>query len=197
MRRQAARFFGAVEAETLPDAETMLFVRDRQGEVIEGDFVFDHGMSPDQESDRPILKASQDTLALSDRRGTRQKGDRFTAGRQQSGQCLGMLGRQDRRRCHQDSLIAAEAGFQHRQGCYHRLARADIPLDEAIHRLVAPQITANIGQSPLLGSGQPERQGLFDVLDPFFGRCIWQHRQGGLAVLARPAQQEKSGLEQE
>ena len=112
---------------------------------------------------------------------------------EQSAQRQQMLLREDLGRRHERRLIARFDRRQHRQRGHDRLARADIPLEQAIHRVRLRHVRPDLAPHPLLGTGERERQGF---AQPPGQDALRIHAEAPLAALALSADGEAE-LEQE
>ena len=70
-----------------------------------------------------------------------------------------MLAGEDFGRRHQRRLGAAFDGADHRQQGHHRLARADVALQQPQHARRRPHIGVDLGQRSFLGTGRAGRAG--------------------------------------
>ena len=138
----------------LGHAEPVLFVDDRQLQVLEADVVLEEGMGADRDLHGAGRQGAQ---LLGPRRalvaaGQQDGGDPVLG--QRAGDGLEMLAGEDLGRGHQRALAAAGGDVGHGQHGDDGLARADVALDQAAHPLAGLEVAANVGQRPLLGAGQ-------------------------------------------
>ena len=148
------------EQQALMHAEAVLLVDHGEREIAEGDALLEQRMGADGD------RRSRHSPAR--RARARRPGALLAAGQQgelQPGrlrerrQPLGMLARQDFGRRHQHGLPAGLGGGCHRQQRDHRLAGADIALQQPQHALGLLHVVMDIGDRLALAFGQREGQG--------------------------------------
>ena len=83
-----------------------------------------------------------------------------------------MLLGQHLRRGHQDRLITGLHGEQHRRDCHQRLARADIALQEPVHRPGRRQVTADFADGTPLRGREREAQRVVKTLQQLAGSAV-------------------------
>ena len=148
-------------------AEAVLLVDHRKAEIGEGDIVLEQRMGADHDMDEAARQRVQHHLARTAFLAAGQQRD-LQAGR--LGERLDrlvMLAGEDFGRCHQRGLGAGLDRLGHGEQCHHRLARADIALQQAQHAAGRAHIAADLRQRLALRSGEREGQGGGDpVADP-------------------------------
>ena len=120
--------------------------------------LLDQGVGADRNLD---LAPFQETIDLlfpfgTDLSGQQRHGQAELLGQRRQRPVV-LLG-QEFRRSHEGHLVAAIEGGQGRKEGHDRLARANIPLDQAVHRVGRGHIQKNGLNHPLLGRGQLKRQ---------------------------------------
>ena len=142
------------DRQALVDAEAVLLVDDRQHQVVEDHRFLEQRVGADDDVDRAGCDAVEDVGALAalfaagEDRG-RQAGARGE--RRDGGE---MLAREDFGRRHQGRLAAGLGGARHGEQPDHRLAGADIALQQAQHALGLGEIGMDLGQRLFLRAGQ-------------------------------------------
>ena len=156
----------------LLDAEAVLLVDDDHAEAVERHALLDQGVGADDEVDRRRRRARPSTRLrsapvtrlvssstrsgrsanrLSPRVGTAQPVEQpADAGGVLLGEHLG--------RRHQRALVAALHGGQQRRDGDDRLARADVALQQPVHRVRRGEVGVDLADHPPLGGRQREAQ---------------------------------------
>ncbi len=98
-----------------------------------------------------------------------------------------LIGQQFGRR-HQRDLALHLHGMSRGERRHQCLAATDIALHQAQHGLRAGEILLDLAQHPLLGRGQPERQG---GQQPVFERAVGRERPARIALNALPQELER------
>ena len=145
----------------------MLFVHDRQGKPPQVDALLKHCVCAHQDRDRAITKSGTNLVSFRPRNASGQQCSMRAQRSHHTGDILEMLFGQNSGWGHNDRLIASLGDEVHRRHRNHRLARADITLQQTTHRPVPGKIVQNIIQAPLLCTGQLVRQ---------CGKKLVQHR---------------------
>ena len=143
------------ERGSLLDAEPMLLVDDRDGEIGELDVALDQRMCADGDL-RDAVRDLVADLLRSDR--TREQHAPHPELRAERFQRQEVLLRERLRRRHQRALPARLHGPQKRIQGDDGLAGADVALQQALHRRRLGQIEIDLGDRALLMLGQLERQ---------------------------------------
>ena len=171
----------------------MLLVHHDQAEPPEANALLDEGMGADDAADGALRRRG-------DQRGSRLALHRIGEERhlhperpEQPAERQQMLLGEDLGRRHERRLIARFDRRQHGQRGDDRLARADVTLEQAIHRVRLRHVGPDLAPDPLLGAGERERQGL---AQPPGQRALGLHAEAALAALALAANGEAE-LEQE
>ncbi len=147
------------QRQALVDAEAVLLVDHHQRQVVEGDARLEEGVGADQQADRAVGEAGEDRLALA---------ALFAAGEHREADAGGLRQRLDRARM----LAHEELGRRHHGGLtaglddigggdqrHHRLARADVALQQAQHALRRGEVRLDVGERRRLAGGEREGQG--------------------------------------
>ena len=158
----------AIQRGALAHAEAVLLVYDGEREAIELDRLLDQCVRANQQPQLAGAQALHHVGALARRSRAGEQTDRWTearrilAGEQPVtdesldrcevllGECLG--GR------HQRGLHAALRDAQHRVQRDHRLARADLSHQQALHRAPTREVAVDLVDRPLLTLGEFERE---------------------------------------
>jgi hypothetical protein len=138
--------------------EAVLFVDHCQLQALEDDVVLKERVGADDDLDLAGGEPGQLLLAG---RALVAAGDQHRLDpmrRQRSGDGFVVLAGEDLGRRHEGGLAAARRDVGHGAHRHHRLARADIPLNQPAHPLARGEVGANLGERPLLGAGEGERQ---------------------------------------
>ena len=140
-------------------AEAMLLVDHGQGEIAERDLLLEQRVRADGERDLARLQAGQNRRARGRLVAPGQQRE-LHAGR--LGQRLDggeMLARQDLRRRQQRGLAAGLGRRQHGQQRHHRLAAADVALQQPEHARLRRHVGLDLGQRARLRGREGEGQG--------------------------------------
>ena len=176
MRRRGAGG-AAAQRGTLLDSEAMLLVDHGQAEPLELDLVLDQGVRADDERGAAVANRGERLAALAGAGGAgeqdgadvaplhvRQIGEpeaeHVAPGVEQAGDRAEVLLREHLRWRHQRGLAAAVRAGQHRRQGDHRLARADVALEQAGHRRRARDLALDLGERATLCRGERKGQGL-------------------------------------
>ena len=152
------------ECRALVDTETVLLVDHDDGETLEADGLRQQGVGADQEIDLARREPLEDGAALGRSLRAGQQLDRDARARQHlADRGVVLLGQQLRGR-HQRGLVAG--GDRHEHGIQrdHRLAGADVALQQAVHGPLACQIIGDIVDRGTLAARQLEWESRRDVL---------------------------------
>ncbi len=162
------------ERRALLDAEAVLLVDDRDGEVAELEALLDQRVRADDDVRLPAH------LRL-DRAGDERAADAELHADPLDREEV-LLGERLGRR-HQRALAARLDRAQERVERDDRLARADVALEQALHRRRAREVGVDLCDRLLLVLGQLERERSAVALDQLAGR---RQRRGDLLARARP-----------
>ena len=146
------------QCEPLRDAEPMLFIDDGEPEPRQRHLVLEQHMGADREL---RFAAFDRRLGLPLRlRGktARQPGDLQGQAVEPRRELAIVLLGEDFGRRHECDLIARLDGLQRRQRRDHRLAAADVALQEPLHRLAFREVAPDLRDDALLRPGQGERK---------------------------------------
>ena len=187
---------GALRTQCRPlhHAEPVLFVDDHQPQFAERHVLLDERMRTHHEIDRAARDLGAHAAATRRGHASREGGNAEPrlVERTPDGQVV-LVG-EDFGRRHERHLQPVLHRHQCRDERHHRLARSDVALEQAIHRLRPLHVLDDVAQGRLLSGGQLERQHLpRRVADPIVDDdrpCL------ALAAVAR-APQAHTGLEQE
>ena len=146
------------ERRPLQHAEPMLLVDDHQTELLEPDVALDQRVGPDHEVQRARLDFRQLRLARGGAGGAGQQRDAKPRRLQQPRDVHEMLLRQDLGRRHERHLQAVLHRDQRRQQRDDRLARADVALQQPVHRMRALQVLDDLLERLSLPRRELERQ---------------------------------------
>ena len=140
-------------------AEAVLLVDHRQAQVLERDVLLEQRVRADRElgvaAGQP-LQGGLPGLALVSA-GQQQDLDARGLGQRLDGGVV--LPGQDLGRCHEGGLAAGLDRRQHGEQGDHRLAAADIALQQPQHPRIVRHIGQNLARRPVLRARQVERQG--------------------------------------
>src|SRR5260221_12658205 len=170
MRRTTLR-----ERLALLDAEAMLLVDNRDREVAQLDALLNQRVRADDDVD--VLRE----IALSLTRRTREQRAGHTELLAEVGDRDEMLFRERLGRRHQRALAAVLDGAQQRVERDHRLAGADVSLEEALHRRRAREVAVELANRLLLVRRQRKRQRLAVARDQL-ARLAERGRERALAL---------------
>ncbi|MNZ97335.1 hypothetical protein D3C78_1165680 [compost metagenome] len=152
MRAEAAVDALLAQGQALLHAEAVLFVDDRQRQVLELHFFLEQGMGADHHrcTGGDLFQGAGARLALelagqpgnfdAQRLQPALEGDEVLLGEDLGG----------RHQCH---LVTGFQRLQGGQGGDHGLARANVTLDQAQHRLRLAEVVGNLVTDPLLRTG--------------------------------------------
>ena len=147
-------------AQTLPlgHAETMLLVDDDEAEVDHRDVVLDERVGPDDERVVAAREARED-LAPRGRRGAADQQPRREAVRaEELVESRVVLPRQDLGGRHHRRLKAGVVGHERGERRDHRLAAADVTLEQPVHRARGGEVGEDLVRGDALTVGELERQ---------------------------------------
>ena len=133
------------------DAEAVLLVDDHQSEIVEGDAGLEERMGADEEMDGAVGEAGEDRLALAALFAAGENGEADAGGLGQRRDGAGVLAHQKFGRRHDRRLTAGLDDIGRGDQRHHRLARADIALQQAQHALRRGEVRLDVGER--LGSG--------------------------------------------
>ena len=152
----------------------MLLVDDGEAEPIEVDALLDQRVRADGDLGAAVADRVEGRAALLRARRAGEQHDlervveegqrddavqrRLGLARQQLADRAEVLLRQHLGRRHQHSLVPGRDGGEHHRKRDDRLARADVALQQAAHRLRAPEVREHIVEGAPLGRGERERQ---------------------------------------
>ena len=152
------------QGETLVNAEAVLFVDYREGQVAKFDALLKERMGADRDGYLATGQTAEDGLAAAALITAGQKADLESGGGGQGLYGGQVLARQDLGRRHQGRLGAAFHGSQHSEQSHHGFAAADVALQEAQHAGTVGHVGYDFGQRRFLGPGQAERKGVEGAL---------------------------------
>ena len=138
------------------DAEAVLFVDHRQGQVAKLDALLKQRMGADGDGHLATGQAVEDGLAVAAPFAAGQKVDLGPGGGGQGLDGGQVLARQNLGRRHQGRLGAAFHGTQHGEQRHHGLAAADVALQQAQHAGAVGHVGGDSHQRRFLGRGQAE-----------------------------------------
>ena len=136
----------------------MLFVHDGERQLFESDILFDQGVRADQQVDGAVGEGCQQGAAGGRRSAPEQHADDDAERPQQRLHDFRMLPGEDLSRRQQHRLQADVRHVVYRHRCDHRLAGADVTLQQAVHRLWAGDVLEDLPRRRALGIRQLERQ---------------------------------------
>ena len=148
------------EGGALLDAEAVLLVDDRHGEVGELDLTLDERVRPDGDPDVAGGDELVDGAALARRQARREQRDADAELRAELLDREEVLLGERLGRGHQRALPARLHGPEQRVQRDGRLARADVALEEPLHGRRAAEVGVDLGDRVLLRLGERERQRL-------------------------------------
>ena len=179
----------ALDHQTPPlsHAETVLLVDDAEAQAVKNHVILEQGVGADH--DLNLAGSDQIELFLSDLAlvAAGQNEGRDADRGQMRLQAFQMLARQDFGRRHQGGLKTGGGEIGHGQHGHHRLARADIPLNQARHAKARGEVPANFVQGATLRARELEGKfrfqfqaetGGFDGLGRLIGLCGLSPRHG-------------------
>ena len=155
----------------------MLFVDDDESEAGEVDGVLDERVGADHQIHRAIGQTGQhiSTLGAGDAIGQQFDAQGPVAEEvlavgdgdapKQSPDPLVVLFGEHLGGRHERALVPTLDGDQEGGHRHHRLAGPDIALEESVHRVTRGEIGVDLGERPLLGAGQREREGIVEAAD--------------------------------
>ncbi len=147
-----------LERQALPHAEAVLLVDDGQAEPGEFDAFLDQGVRTDHQCRLASADFCERRRLVLFLLAARQPGDFQPERRQPLAQLAVMLLGEDLGRRHQRGLMAGLDRLQHRQRRHHRLAAADIALQQALHRMRLGQVVRHLLPDALLRRRELEGQ---------------------------------------
>ncbi|MNJ42093.1 hypothetical protein D3C77_370440 [compost metagenome] len=149
VRAKLAAYAFLAQRQALLDAEAVLFVDDRQGQVLELHLVLEQCMGADHHGGTTcdLLQGAGAGFALE---LAGQPGDLDAQRLQPALEGHEVLFGENLCGGHQRHLIACLERLQGRQGRDHGLAGANVTLDQAQHRLWLAQVVGNLVADPLL-----------------------------------------------
>ena len=143
------------------DAEAVLLIDDRQGQVMKRDVLLDEGMRTDGQRQPSHGQVIQQGCAFSALVASGQQADVDADGTRHGRNRREMLARQDFGRRQQGGLRSRLDGGQHGHERNDRLAAADIALQQPQHPGGLAHIRRYLGDRLALCAGQREGQGRF------------------------------------
>ena len=146
------------QQEPLAHPEAMLLVDHDQAEVLVAHALLEDRMGPDDDLDRAVVEPHQDAFARPAFVAPGKQRDLGAGRRGEPAQGVVMLPRQQLGRREQGSLRAGFDRNQHRFQRDHRLARADVALQQAQHRRGLGHVALDLADRATLGAGEAERQ---------------------------------------
>ncbi len=149
----------ALQLHAVVHTEAMLLVNHCQREIAERDILGKQCMGADQNVDHPVFKRLQGLLARLSLFASGKNRQAHTGRFRQRLERHHVLAREDFRRRHQRALRAAFHRIQQCGHGDHRLARADIALQQPQHARWARHIRFDLADRLLLRSGEREGQG--------------------------------------
>ena len=177
------------ESGSLLDPEAVLFIHNRYRQPLEGDLLLDQGVRADCDLRLAACDPRPRRLVLLRRQSAGQEqafhakpatdlleGEEVLLGK-------GLGGR------HQRALIAGLDRAQKRVERDHGLARADVALEQALHRTGAGKVAVDLGNGGELVRSQPEWKRLQVALDQGSGRAE-RGRLGGIALASDPGERQ-------
>ena len=170
----------------LLDAEAVLLVDHGDGEVAQVDALLDERMRADEDARAGVA------LALRHRAGQQPDADADLPAELLDRQEV-LLGQRLGRR-HQRAAVAAFYGAQQRVERDDRLPRADVALEEPLHRRGPAEVGVDLGDRAFLVGRELERQRLPVALDQVTGRV--ERRRDHVLLAAVTAQQAELECEQ-
>jgi hypothetical protein len=111
----------------------VLLVHDHQPERAKGDALLDERVRPHDDAGRAVGERSRGAAALRRGQAAGQQRDFDAQRAQQLGHPARVLLGEDLRGCHEHGLVAPLEGEQHGEERHHRLARADVSLEQPAH----------------------------------------------------------------
>ncbi len=154
---------------TLLNTEAVLLVNHGEPKTAEGHRRLDQRVGADDRMQRAIGKTAHHLLTVGPRRAPRQQSHRKARLRERCeelAQSAIVLLCQDLRRRHQSDLVAGVDDQRHQQRRDHRLARPDVALQQAVHRVARGQILQHLIQRALLRLGHLIGQSRLERLNP-------------------------------
>ena len=146
----------ALQREPLMHAETMLLVDHDQAEIAELDALLKESVRADENVDATLFERGEDGLALAAALASREQGDAEPRGLAERGDRLHVLAREKLGRRHQRALRFRLDRAGKREQRHHRLAAADIALQQAQHAVRAREVGVDLGERALLCAGELE-----------------------------------------
>ena len=148
------------QREPLRDAETMLLVDDREPQPRQRDAFLEQRMGADRNGSRAAFQRFQGLAARLGRQRTGEPRDLDADARQPRLQLPVVLLGQYLGRRHERDLLAALDRLQGGERRDDGLPRADVALQQALHRDPASQVVADLVPDTLLRAGECERNAL-------------------------------------
>ena len=146
------------QRRTLEDTEAMLLVDHDEAKLVESNVALHESVRADHEMDRSCLDLRELAAALPARRGSGEQCDAERRAGEEPREVEEMLLRQNLRRGHEGDLQAVFHGDDRRQQRDDGLARADVALQQPIHRMRTLEVVDDFLQRALLSVRQLERQ---------------------------------------
>jgi hypothetical protein len=178
----------------LADAEAVLLVDHGQAEGFERPVLLDQGVGSDQDVDLAGGAGVPDALLLRPAQTTADQVHVQPEGCQQAGDGAMVLLGEDLGRGHQGRLVAVADGDEGGRGRDHRLARADVALQQPAHRQGAGHIARDLADHAALGCRELERQQGGEVLEH---ARTGRQRDPRLPLLPLPATAQHADLDQQ
>ena len=138
------------QGQPLMHTEAVLFVDDRQRQILERDRFLEQRVGSDDHRGFPVGESLQDLFAGLPLFPAGEQCQRYPGGRRQRPDGGEMLTGEDLGRRHQRGLGAAFDGVEHGQHGDDRLAAADIALKQPQHALVGRHVVGDLGHRALL-----------------------------------------------
>ncbi|MPN13556.1 hypothetical protein SDC9_160877 [bioreactor metagenome] len=148
----------ADEFQALVDAEPVLFIGDHQSQIGKGHILFQNRVSSDDHHGAAGRDGFLDFLLFPGFERSDQVAHLNAEGFQHGQEVRVVLGRQYFSRYHQCALIAVFHHIEQPGQCHNGLARADIALQQAVHRGRRGHIRNRFGNRTPLGTGERKRE---------------------------------------
>ena len=120
-------------------------------EIVEGDAGLEEGVGADQQVDGAVGEAGEDRLALAALLAAGEDGEADAGGLGQRRDGAGVLANQQLGRRHQRRLAAGLDDVRGGEQRHHRLARADVALEQAQHALGRGEVGLDLGERRAAG----------------------------------------------
>ncbi len=136
----------ALQSEPLMHAEPMLLVDHDQAEIAELDALLEESVRADQNIDLSFFQRGKNGLALAAALASREQGDAQAGRCPERGDGLHVLAREKLGRRHQRALRFRLDRTGQSEQRHHRLAAADIALQQAEHAVRAREVGVDLGE---------------------------------------------------